>query len=481
MKKLGLFLIGLLSMIKSVSAADFYDFYKLNINFGFIKDVELWVFVITWAILFLILNAVAKKVPLFREDNKNAAIFSVLVSIAAMVGSPVSTWMMATVIVSPIIIFFLFFLILVWTAISYFLLGGAKASETWGRASSKFRMQKRASKQIKDLTNKAMNLIGIIKDKLNHIPDPSDGAYDSEAREAINTLNELIDELDNTRIRIKEEDPEGESKSGDDVRKAIDAAHNAIDEVQNGNVKNAKKDIGNAEKELKRALRRMKGFFKKAKRSLGSAKDSFLAPGKQLREDEQHYVDEGVKEIEEKASQIIAKYKSDYNEMIKRLQEGVYTQDQAKEWQKRAYDGFKEDLSGLNYSEEQINSYWEKEIWSQGMDNKIEEVIYSDEWKKFIQKKIDKTKTVLKSKRRLKNVKEVKDKIRRELDDDNLLQLMNHFGYSDAADTWKNYFDESIAYFESDERNRRDEKTWRAFEENVQKYKSFLESVRDKL
>ena len=104
MKKLGLFLIGLLSMIKSVSAADFYDFYKLNINFGFIKDVELWVFVITWAILFLILNAVAKKVPLFREDNKNAAIFSVLVSIAAMVGSPVSTWMMATVIVSPIII-----------------------------------------------------------------------------------------------------------------------------------------------------------------------------------------------------------------------------------------------------------------------------------------------------------------------------------------------------------------------------------------
>jgi vacuolar-type H+-ATPase subunit H len=359
MKKFSLFLISLFSMIKSVSAADFYDFYKLNINFGFIRDVEAWVFVITWAILFLLVNGIAKKIHLFKDDIKSAAIFSVLVSIAAMIGSPVSTWMMATIIISPLIIFFLFFIILVWTAISYFLLGGAKASETWERATSKFRMQKRASKQIKKLGKGVLSLFGKIYDGLNHIVSNKDEAYDSEAGEVIGNINASNREIDNLRVRADEEDPEGNSKAGDHFRKAIDNNEDAIGEVQSGDVKSAKKSIRAAEKEVKRGMKKARGLIKEAKHD-------FLSAGKQLREDEQHYVEEDVKNIESKASEIVSQYKSDYNKMLSYLNDGKYTQDQAKEWQERAYNGFKGDLSSINYPSEQIDSLWEKEIWSQG-------------------------------------------------------------------------------------------------------------------
>ncbi len=473
MKKLSLFLLSLFSMLKSVSAADFYDYYKLNINFGFIKDVELWVFVITWAILFIIVYTAAARMKFFKDNNKNAAIFSVLVSIAAMVGSPVSTLVMGAAIISPLIVYFLFFLAFVIGAI------GKLFSKPAGWSSE----EGRAFKKLRNIAKGLGTLYRDLKSGTNHLPEESDSAYESEVDKLAEEIQETNQELDNMRIRAREEDPGGESGAEDDFRKAINFNQDAIHDLENKEVSSAKKNIKKSEKSMKRGLKKAGKYLRKIGRHIGGA-------GKQLREDEEHYREQGVKEIEEKASQIISKYKSDYNEMIKRLQEGVYTQDQAKEWQERTYNEFRKDLSELNYSEEQINPYWEKEIWSQGVGKEVEEASQSsgadikdrsDEWKKFIQNKIDKTKTVLKSKRRLKNVKEVKDKIRRELDDDNLLILMEHFEYSNAIDTWKNYFDEAIAYFESDERNRRDEKTWKSFEENVQKYISFLESVRDRL
>jgi len=51
--RIGLFLISLLSMIKSVSAAvTFNDIITYKLNFGFVKDVETWVFLIFYVHFF---------------------------------------------------------------------------------------------------------------------------------------------------------------------------------------------------------------------------------------------------------------------------------------------------------------------------------------------------------------------------------------------------------------------------------------------
>jgi hypothetical protein len=467
MKKFSLILFSLFSMIKYVSADDFYDFYRLNVNFGFIKDVELWVFMITWGILFLILNGVVRKIPLFREDTKNAVIFSVLISIAAMIGSPISTWMMATVILSPIIIFFLFFIILLWTAISYFLLGGAKASETWGRATSKFRMQKRSFRQIKKLTNKALNLIGIIKDKLNHLPDSKDGDYDSEANDAINTIRRLIAELDKMRLRIKEEDPEEKLDAGNQIRKAINEANNAIDEVEKGNVKDAKGDFKNAEKKIKIALRRTKKLVKIEKGNLGEIKR--LPEGRGNSEKEK-----------EDPSKIIEKAKKEYSGVLDDLKNGNYDQKQASDWQTRIWGEFTLGMKKLGYEKPQIEEFWNKEIWSLGQ---IEGTGLDDKWKKIIQKKIDNINPLFEVdlNKHPKKAKNQLKKIRNDIDK-KMIEIATSLGKESTLDAYSAQFNQILDFFEHNkEPADADEKDWKSIMDTTKEYKNFLLVLRDKI
>lgn len=475
MKKFSLILFSLFSMLKSVSADNFYDFYKLNINFGFIHDVELWVFMITWGILFLLVNGIAKKLHFFRDDIKNAAIFSVLVSIAAMVGSPVSTLMMATVIVSPIIIFFLFFIILIWTAISYFLLGSANAANTRGRATSQFRSLRRSFGQIRRLSNRAMNLIRSIRNSLNHIADPSEGSYDSESREVVDALRELIAELDKMRQRIDEEDPEGKSNSGDQIRKAIDEAENSITELGRGNVDSAKKDVRNAEKKISIAMRKNKRLLKEAKKDLGSAK-------KEGKED--------VKLLQEgkgDSSKIIEKAKKDYSGVLDGLKKGKYDQEQASGWQIKIWEEFTRDLRKQGYGDDQIKGLWEKEIWSLGHVEKTAEEAQqpgqNNEWKKFIEKKIDRINRLFKVNlaKHPKKAQNLLKKIRDDIGDD-MLSLAESLGQKDNMDGYSTQFDQILEFFDHNKKpNEANQKDWESIMSTATAYKNFLLGLRDKL
>ncbi len=229
-KKLVSILAGLLVFVNSVSAASFWDFnfIDMQINFLALKDVALWVAILTWGILFMLIFKLVNKMHLFKDDKKNSAILAVFISLASMIGSPVAGWMMATVALSPFIIFVLFFLMLLWTVISFAHKWGAEAGtrmmqtdKNWRKDKRFYRKeQKQAQKELEDLKE----VLRQIKEAKKHKDTPD---FDNMLRDAISHLEHVRDEIIKS---IKLEKKRFRAEQSDAVEELKDLARKIIQE-----------------------------------------------------------------------------------------------------------------------------------------------------------------------------------------------------------------------------------------------------------
>mgnify|MGYP001476592662 CR=1 FL=1 len=83
-------------LVKEVNArVSFYEstIYK-PITFGFLRDVHLWILFATIVLTFCIVYVAASRLPMFRDNQKVAAIFSLVLALITSLATPASNWVM---------------------------------------------------------------------------------------------------------------------------------------------------------------------------------------------------------------------------------------------------------------------------------------------------------------------------------------------------------------------------------------------------
>jgi hypothetical protein len=561
--KLSLILISFLSMINSVSASN--NFWDFEVNFWFIKDVSLWVLIFTWGILFMLLYKLIVKLPMFNGDNKNAAILAVLISFASMLGSPLTEWMMMTVALSPIIIFVMFFLMFVWTAISYFHKGVAEGHsrmmethKDWTKDKLYYKKEQRqAKKELSEIDE-------VIKEVKNAEKHKDTADFNEMIRSAISHLEHVLSNvvrsinLENKRFKAEHDDAVEDLK--DLARKARADIEDALDALHNKRPRDAEKDLKRAKKKIKIWRKRSKKLLRSGKKEdikllQESEKEDIklLQEGKgdtseiidlakrqysRILEDlenghftqeqaqdsqeglwkefsnsmkklgynndqikeywekeiwSQGHVEESIEEGKPKLLEagnfdnVIQPYKDQYNEMLKNLKEGKYTQEQAKDFQEKIWKEFTKALRKEGYNNDQIKEYWEKEIWSQGQEQmsqtEAKQIKQKEDWQKMLQKKVNNTNSLfkvdlVKHPKKAKNY--IKD-IRNDIDQD-LMDAATSKEQQNNLNSYMTQFDQILDFFEHQKKpHEAYQRDWDSIMNVATAYKNFLLALRDNI
>ena len=507
-------------MFKLVSAAPRIDIggslmkiVTYPINIASLDYVPAWLFVLILAFVFGILFMSSIKV--FKENLAVAIIVPLTISLIVLLTTPFASWFLWIFSWSWIAGILLIFLGLVASAIRAYAVihgWGAEGVANIKETNDDFRQRtKYFQRKEEDATKRELK---DLKDVLNQIkqakknegqPDYSDQIRDVAAQLS-NVGKRIVEDINLERKRFAEAHQDAVEELMDLKRKIRADLEDGVDALGN-------KRLGLAERFVKRAMKKLKKFKKNAKRLAKKVKSG---PDTQETETQLQKNGSDVNQNDD-LIKIIRDYVQAWEREVDGFLsgEGGINEGHVELRKKQLIDGLKKEFKSRNVSFDEAeawNKYFrakeeeyekalanltpeakkmigegvppeEKKLLMDGKQLEPQKGEAAKEWKEIIEDRLKKVSQAakFKSDRRLKNVKEVKDKIWINFGDGELIQAISALGYADAMDTWKSYFNDALSYFEASPENRADEKTWAVFVDNTNKYKSFLESIRDQL
>ena len=96
----------------------------INIDFGFLKDPNLWAVILTVALIGLIVYLLARNFFLFRDNNMSAIIFSIIVALLTIIVTPSVAWITWLLTKSIWLLLLVFVLVFVLAGLSKMYTGG---------------------------------------------------------------------------------------------------------------------------------------------------------------------------------------------------------------------------------------------------------------------------------------------------------------------------------------------------------------------
>ncbi len=185
--------------------------------------------------------------------------------------------------------------------------------------------------------------------------------------------------------------------------------------------------------------------------------------------------------------ELIKPFKEEYSEVLKNLQEGKYTQEQAVDWQEKIWGQFRKTLGAQGYNDDQMKELWEKEIWSLGhVETTAEEagnIEQRKKWQKLMQKKVKKIDPLFKVDL-VKHPKKAKNYIRdmrKDIDQD-MMDAAASIGQDGNLNSYITQFDQILDFFEHTKKpHEADENDWKSIMNVATAYKNFVLALRDNI
>ncbi len=234
-----LFMFGFLSLILEslfVNASIFdSNQYNVPISLGFLDDPNLWVIIASAGVLGLIFYLLSTRVPLFRDNNTASIIFSILLSIIALIVTPVLQIIVWAVGISAYLLIPLFFILFILLGLSKFHQGGTEVVSTIGESHQKMK-DKINSGQRKKIFRRFKGYLDDAEKLLDEDPD---------------RVKEILDSVSD-QLRIRASGNRNAEAEIDPVRVMIDQAKDAVEA----------NEIDQAKKFIKKAKNRLKKFRK---------------------------------------------------------------------------------------------------------------------------------------------------------------------------------------------------------------------------
>ena len=194
-KTLGIFVI-ILSLFKQVSAqsVSFYDstIYR-PISFGFLNDVHLWVLFATILLTTCIFLLATTRLPMFRDNQRIAIVFSLVMGLITSLATPASNWLMFIAGWGGWIILVITLLSCIFAAYTMVHKGTLQSVESLSDARSEYKRSRKYYKRERILEAEEAKRVEEILNQLESIPNEEEENYESEKKQIISEIEHVKD------------------------------------------------------------------------------------------------------------------------------------------------------------------------------------------------------------------------------------------------------------------------------------------------